>query len=91
MRVEAGITLKEKISSVLVDQFTTVANKVHEEQMELSRQGKDYESKLVANKLKSIHRIISNLKMAPFKNNVMSECKEAFYRAKFEDILDKNK
>lgn len=90
-KIEAGITLKEKISTTLVDVFANAANALATEKVELSRQGKDYESKSVGEREKKILRIMSNLKMAPFKNNVMSECRAKFYNKRFEDILDKNK
>lgn len=50
----------------------------------------DGEQTMHAEKSSKLSRIAMQLKMRPFKENVMRECCELFYQEKFEELLDSN-
>lgn len=97
---EEGVILRSKISSELIKKFTPLAKEIHEkmcafedaDESELDNSSEDIKQEYKKNEgqLKKIHKLKANLKSAPFKNNIMKECKEAFYKKDFLKKLDSN-
>jgi len=87
-QVDEGYTLRLKISSEIVGLFS---KKLKEACDEFSKVEDDSEKAKWGAKLKSLQKIITNLKSAPFKSNIMKECKEVFYDDNFKKLKDKNK
>ena len=86
-RVEAGTTLRARISDVLVEQYTASIREISTQNANIS----EADLMVLKKRVESMRRIISNLKSSPFKNNVMKECKEVFYNENFLRLLDRNK
>ncbi len=86
--VEDGITLRNKISDALVDKFNT---RLKEASNNLAKCEDDAEKAMYNTRIKQMMKIINNCKSAPFKNNIMKECKEVFYKKDFIDRLNKDK
>ena len=86
---DKGITLSKKISTELVDKFKSLKKR------ECSDMGDeevdDSESPERQKKIKNINKILSSLKSAPFKNNIMKESEEFFFDRSFSKSLDTNK
>lgn len=83
-RIENGIELRRKISDELPEIFEKQKKQMIEE---LNENDNDDQITKVR---KSFSKIISNLKCATFKNNVMKECEEVFFNGEFLNRLDKN-
>ena len=85
---EDGTYLREKISSGnLIGRYTDAVKKLYDELRDCQDENKGKEG-LVQTRIKQINKIITNLKSAPFKNNVMRECCEVFYDERFRERLD---
>lgn len=83
--IEEGVFLREKISEKIVGKYTEVAKKLYDE----LRNCEDKVNQSFINaKLKSINKMITNLKSAPYKNNVMREAADVFYEPRFIHKLD---
>lgn len=83
--IEEGVFLREKISEKIVGKYTDVAKKLYDE----LRNCEDKVNQSFINaKLKSINKMITNLKSAPYKNNVMREAADVFYEPRFIHKLD---
>jgi P4 family phage/plasmid primase-like protien len=85
-RIDEGFSLRMKISEELVRSYEQMMKGLVEK---LTRADED-EEVMVKKKLKNCMKIITNLKSAPFKNNIMKECMEVFYQPKFMRELDTN-
>ena len=85
--IEEGIFLRENISSKLVNDYVEMSKKLTEEWA--GETDKAHEAMIKARK-QQVDRIISNMKSAPFKNNVMREAMEVFYDRNFAQKLDQN-
>jgi P4 family phage/plasmid primase-like protien len=83
-RIENGIELRKKISDELPEMFEKQKKQMIEE---LNENDNDDQITKVR---KLFAKMISNLKCATFKNNVMKECEEVFYNGEFLNRLDKN-
>ena len=88
VRVQSGITLRSKISSEILPRYA-------EEGAKMFKQTGDEEIDLEASKdnsskVKQFYKIIASLKTAPFKDNIMRECLELFYKEDFLEKLDRN-
>jgi P4 family phage/plasmid primase-like protien len=83
--IESGIFLREKISGKIVDKYTDAVKKIHDEIAKC--QDKARETMLNA-RINQIRKLISNLKHATFKDNVMKEAMEVFYDPNFKHRLD---
>lgn len=83
-QTECGIKLRSLISTELVEDYRKLQKKIIEE---LDEDNNEEEAEKVR---KNIRKIISNLKCAPFKSQVMKECEEVFYDEQFLNRLDKN-
>ncbi len=86
-RIEAGTTLRARISDVLVEHYTSSIREITNQGTNLG----ETELLMLKKKVEAMRRIVNNLKSSPFKNNVMKECKEVFYNEKFLRLLDRNK
>ncbi len=86
-KIEAGTTLRARISDVLVDHYTASIREITNQGATLG----EGELLILKKKIEAMRRIVNNLKSSPFKNNVMKECKEVFYNSKFLSLLDRNK
>ena len=85
-QIEEGIFLREKISGRIVNRYIDNVQKLYDE-MKAGVPDKARESMIQA-RIKSINKMIANLKSAPYKNNVMKECSEVFYDSRFREKLD---
>lgn len=63
-----GLDIRKKISTELVSQYKILKKKICEEM------GEEEDDSECQKKLKTVNKIISNLKCSPFKNNIMKEC-----------------
>lgn len=86
--VEEGITLREKISDTIVNKFTERLKKASDE---LAKADDDGFKAMHNARIKQLVKVINNCKSAPFKNNIMKECKEVFYKKEFEAKLNRDK
>jgi phage/plasmid-associated DNA primase len=90
-----GTTLRKMISNEVVKRFRVELKKIYGnskigDEGSVADDATDVDKKN-SEKSKQINKIITQLKQAPFKDNVMKECCELFYDGRFEDKLNKNK
>lgn len=85
--IEEGVFLRERISSKLVADYIDLGKRLMDEYG--SAQDKAEEAMLQARR-KQVDKLMSSMKSAPFKNNVMKEAMEVFYDPKFKEKLDQN-
>ena len=85
--IEEGVFLREHISSKLVKDYIEMSKKLIDE---YGASNDKAEEAMFAARRKQVDKIISNMKSAPFKNNVMREAMEVFYDRKFKEKLDQN-
>lgn len=83
--IEEGITLREKISSEILDIYVRLRKNVYNDD-----KNKEEDEKRNSDRLKQLNKMICNLKSSPFKNNVMKECQEVFYNKDFLKKLNSN-
>jgi P4 family phage/plasmid primase-like protien len=86
-RIEDGIFLREKISGEIVQRYCDMGTETFNQISSTTDKGL---MAMYNNKVKNITKMISNLKSAPFKSNVMKECCEVFYDKRFVEKLDTN-
>lgn len=86
-QVEEGITLRSRISSDIVKIYENMGKDMWEK---LGSDTDDEMTSIIKKKIQSNARLISRLKSAPYKNNIMREATELFYDPKFSDRLDSN-
>ena len=84
-RVEKGITLRSKITAELIPRYIEELKHCTD-----FIQNEDNQGAEALKKQQLISKIIGCLKQAPFKDNIMKECKEFFYKENFLEKLDKN-
>lgn len=85
--IDNGITLQEKISNEIVNKFTELGKDMFNKLSSISDKAEEASHNI---KIKLIQKMISNLKSAPYKANVMKECIEVFYDKRFKEKLNKN-
>jgi len=85
-RIEEGYSLRTKISSEVVWAFESIAQSL----VTRLAQAEEDEQATFKKKLKNCTDIISYLKSAPYKSNIMKECMEVFYQPNFMNELDTN-
>ena len=85
--IEQGVYLREKISKDVVDLFQDTGKNLWGD---LAESEKASDMKNANKQIDSVQKVMFNLKMAPFKNNVMREAADAFYDERFDDQLNKN-
>lgn len=88
--MEEGVDLRSRISSDLVTRFIQLCSETQREMAETSDEEKSRVTQLDM-RVKSIQKVIKNLKSSTFKNSVMKECEEVFYDPEFLGKLGKNK
>ena len=86
-QIEDGIFLRKKISGEIVDRYTAIGKELLTQLSQCTDKG---EEAMYNARLKQVQKMMSNLKSAPFKNNVMKECMEVFYDKRFREKLDTN-
>ena len=84
-----GVSLRNKISTTIVEQILEIKDNVYVEAKANMGQSTKFKSEDME-KLKSVDFLIKQLKMTPFKKNVMCEAKDLFYDGKFLKRLDAN-
>ena len=85
-KIDDGFSLRSKISTELVDQYEAIWKDL----VTKYRAAEDEEAATLGKRLKSVQRLVSNLKSAPFKTHIMKEAMEVFYSPKFLNKLDTN-
>jgi len=85
--IEDGIFLRTKISDNIVRKYSNISMELNNKVMSAPDKA---EASMHQIRLKQVHKLISNLKCAPFKSNVMKEAQEVFYDRRFKDKLDQN-
>ena len=85
--IEEGVFLRERISDTLVRDYIDLGKRLMDEYG--STEDKAEEAMLNARR-KQIDKLLSAMKSAPFKNNVMKEAMEVFYDRNFKEKLNQN-
>jgi len=85
--VEEGVFLRQKISDEIVDRYVEMGNEFYAKQHDAADKA---EAAMYEMRFKLTQKIITSLKSAPYKNNVMKECMEVFYDKRFRKKLDTN-
>jgi len=86
--IEQGIYLREKISSDIVLKYIVQAQECFTKMAQVQDKVEDA---AIQARVKQIQKIINNLKSSPYKNNVMKEAMEVFYKKEFMQKLNQNK
>lgn len=84
---EEGIFLRKKISGEIVERYSVIGAELLAQLAACRDKGEDA---MYNARLKQVQKMMTQLKSAPFKNNVMKECMEVFYDKRFRDKLDTN-
>ena len=85
-RIDEGYSLRSKISNEVVWAYEAMAQAL----VTRLAQAEEDEQATFNKKLKNCLNIISLLKSAPYKSNIMKECMEVFYQPNFMKELDTN-
>lgn len=85
--MEQGVFLRKKISTEILNQYTTLMHDIVEKLAKCDDVG---EKAMYDARLKSLSKIMSSLKNSSFKKNIMNEAAELFYDPNFSKKLDKN-
>ncbi len=88
VKVECGITLRTKISTEVIPMYVEV-NKSFEQIFNDNAMDGSIQILDGSNK-KRMERILCSLKSANFKDSILKECKELFYKENFINNLDTN-
>ena len=84
--IEEGVYLRQKISKEISKKYIDIGKKLYMD----SCQADKSEQLAIQNRFKQVQKIVSNLKSAPYKNNIMKEAMEVFYDRRFREKLNKN-
>jgi P4 family phage/plasmid primase-like protien len=84
-QIEEGVFLRQKISGVISQKYTDAIKLLYDQLKEAKDKA---EETMVHARLKQISKMISNLKSAPYKSNIMKEASEVFYDPRFRERLD---
>jgi len=85
-RVDDGFSLRVKISEELVREYEAIGKDL----VTKCTNAEEEEQPMYNKRLKNTMQIIGSLKSAPYKNNIMRECTEVFYKPHFIRSLDSN-
>jgi P4 family phage/plasmid primase-like protien len=85
--IEEGIFLRTKISDNIADKYTSICQEINNKIMTSTDKA---EAAMHSTRLKQVHKLIANLKCAPFKSNIMKEAMEVFYDRRFKEKLDQD-
>ena len=86
-QIEEGIFLRQKISGRIVDKYINAVKEMYDELRDETDKTKQ---QMISARIKTIGKMVSSLKNANYKNNVMKECVEVFYDPRFRERLDTN-
>jgi len=86
-KIEEGYKLRQKISSEIVEDYEMVAKTYLEKQLAAED---EEEQKSFKKKMTTAMKMVSRLKTATYKTNVMKEAMEVFYEEEFLGKLDSN-
>lgn len=84
-QIEDGTFLREKISGSTVAKYTIAIKKLYDDLAQCENKAGNA---MIQARIKQVNKMISSLKSAPYKNNVMKEASEVFYDPRFRDKLD---
>lgn len=82
---DSGYTLNGKLSTDVFKQFSSAAATYHTRAASTEN---ETEQSFFTEVAKKLGGIATKLKMGPYKENVMTECRRLFYTEKFEEKLD---
>ena len=85
VRVPLGVNLRCKITTDIIPIYVEETKRLLD--ISSKEDGNQNDS---TNKYKQINKIIGCLKTSPFKDNIMKECQELFYKEDFLKNLDRN-
>lgn len=85
-KTEQGYTLRQKISSELVNEYASCISKMSQKLINAAEE----EQEIISKKIDKINKAIISFKTSKFKNDVMRECAEFFFDPDFEEKLDTN-
>ena len=85
-RIDSGYSLLLLFSQDFVKEYELEIIEI----TKASIQDNNFEKEELNKKREKIQKIISNLMKTPFKNSLLTECKNIFYDSKFEEKLDSN-
>ncbi len=85
VRIQKGVTLRSKITTEIIPIYAEEGKKLYDVMAKEESSQND-----AGNKQKLITKIVGCLKTSPFKDNIMKECQELFYKEDFLKNLDKN-
>jgi P4 family phage/plasmid primase-like protien len=89
-RLEEGITLRQKISEEIVQSYFRILDDLNANMKKFHADGDDRAEERVSRQVKVVMSLISKLKSAPYKNNIMREAQEVFFSDVFMKQLDSN-
>ena len=84
-----GVHLRNKISTTIVEQIISIKETVFQNAKSNMGQQTSFKTE-DREKLRSIDMLLKQLKMTPFKKNVMAEAKDLFFDPYFIEKLDSN-
>ncbi len=87
IEVEAGYTLKNKISDELTGEFAGINAQYY--MLAQTATGRDRDDYI--KRADNISKIIQKLKKSSFKKSIIEECQNLFYDNNFEELLDSNR
>lgn len=82
---DSGYGLRMKISSEVVREYIAARASF---EIKAAQTEVESERQYFQEKAKKLNAIITKLKLCPFKDNIIKECREMFYIEKFEERLD---
>ena len=87
-KTETGHSLRTKISNELVFEYCQYISEINH--LLTTEDLTDDEKDILIEKQKKFTNIVLRVKCTSFKNDIMKECVDLFYDAKFEEKLDEN-
>ena len=84
--IEEGVFLRNHISTDIVEKYSSYGGTLFQQQAACDKA----EEKTFQERIKQTHKMISNLKSAPYKCNIMKEAADLFYDKLFYRKLDTN-
>jgi P4 family phage/plasmid primase-like protien len=86
--IDSGIYLRERISIDMSKIYTELGSKIW---TKMDNPSLDKEINMIyKKKFDKLSKMRCNVKSAPFKDSVMKECREVFYKSDFETLLNKD-
>ena len=88
-QIEEGVFLRQKISDTIVERFSKAGQELFAK-LSANPDRDKAEEAMVNARIKQVQKMITNLKSAPYKANVMREAADVFYDKRFREKLDAN-